>query len=115
MRQQIVGTCALVLMLGTGCGGGGGGTGNEDPVFTSLSVSPPTLTVAAGATTAPLSVTARDQDGRSMSGLQRTFRHGVHPREHKERTAGLAVERMPFVERWLHPLAEGSARESLRD
>lgn len=71
MRQNIVGTCALALMLGTGCGGGGGGggTGNEDPVFTSLSVSPPTLTVAVGATSAPLSVTARDQDGRAMSGL----------------------------------------------
>lgn len=71
MRRNIVGTCAIVLFIGAGCGGGGGGggTGNEDPVFTSLDVTPTTLTVAVGATTAPLAVTPRDQDGRAMSGL----------------------------------------------
>ena len=26
-----------------------------------------------------------------------TFRHGVHPAEHKERTEHLPIERMPFV------------------
>lgn len=71
MRWNIVGTCALVVFAFTGCGGGGGdGTGNEDPVFTSLSVNPTTLTVAVGETTAPIVVTPRDQDGRAMTGVQ---------------------------------------------
>ena len=69
MRWNIVSSCALVIALGSACGGGGGGTGNEDPVFTSLDVSPPTLSVAVGATSAPLTVSPRDQDGRAMSGL----------------------------------------------
>jgi plastocyanin len=59
-----------VIALGSACGGGGdGGTGNEDPVFTSLNVSPTTLSVAVGATSAPLAVSPRDQDGRAMTGL----------------------------------------------
>ncbi len=35
-----------------------------------------------------------------------TFRHGIHPREHKEATAHLPIERMPFVERYLLPLSQ---------
>jgi electron transport complex protein RnfC len=35
-----------------------------------------------------------------------SFRHGVHPAEHKEATEHLAVERMPFVERYVLPLAQ---------
>ena len=69
MRLNIVSSCAAVLILGAGCGGGDGGTGNEDPVFTSLNVTPTTLAVAVGATSAPLAVAPRDQDGRVMSGL----------------------------------------------
>lgn len=69
MRRNIVSSCALVIALGSACGGGGGGTGNEDPVFTSLNVSPATLSVAVGETKAPLAVSPRDQDGRAMSGL----------------------------------------------
>ncbi len=38
--------------------------------------------------------------------LARTFRHGIHPEEHKEVTAHLAIERMPFVPRYLLPLAQ---------
>lgn len=35
-----------------------------------------------------------------------TFRHGVHPAEHKDATAGLAVERMPFVSEYVIPLSQ---------
>lgn len=34
------------------------------------------------------------------------FRHGVHPPDHKETTAGLPIERMPFVERYVMPLSQ---------
>ena len=70
MRRNIVSSCAAVLIFGAGCGGGGdGGTGNEDPVFTSLNVTPTTLSVAVGETKPPLAVSPRDQDGQAMSGL----------------------------------------------
>lgn len=36
----------------------------------------------------------------------RTFRHGIHPEAHKEATEHLAVERMPFVERYVLPLSQ---------
>jgi electron transport complex protein RnfC len=35
-----------------------------------------------------------------------SFRHGVHPAEHKEATAHLAIERMPFVPRYVLPLGQ---------
>ena len=38
--------------------------------------------------------------------LPRTFRHGIHPHEHKDETEHLAVERMPFVERYVIPLSQ---------
>lgn len=38
--------------------------------------------------------------------LGRSFRHGVHPAEHKEATAHLAIERMPFVRRYVLPLGQ---------
>jgi len=44
--------------------------------------------------------------------LGRTFRHGIHPEEHKEATAGLAIERMPFVERYVLPLAQHTGAPS---
>jgi electron transport complex protein RnfC len=42
----------------------------------------------------------------------RTFRHGIHPEEHKEATAALAVERMPFVERYILPLSQHAGAPS---
>ena len=41
-----------------------------------------------------------------MSPLPRTFRHGIHPEEHKDETEHLPVERMPFVERYHLPLSQ---------
>ena len=70
MRWNIVSSAAIVLIAGIGCGGGGdGGTGNEDPVFTSVSVSPTTLSVEVNETKAPITVSPRDQSNRAMSGL----------------------------------------------
>ncbi|MCB1036320.1 MAG: RnfABCDGE type electron transport complex subunit C, partial [Acidobacteria bacterium] len=36
----------------------------------------------------------------------KTFRHGIHPRDHKEGTEDLPVERMPFVDRYVLPLSQ---------
>lgn len=41
-----------------------------------------------------------------------TFRHGIHPEEHKEQTEGLAIERMPFVERYVLPLGQHTGAPS---
>ena len=41
-----------------------------------------------------------------MSLLDPTFDHGVHPAEHKDATADLPVERMPFVPRYVLPLSQ---------
>ncbi len=38
--------------------------------------------------------------------LPRTFRHGIHPAEHKEGTERLPIARMPFVERYVLPLSQ---------
>jgi Na+-translocating ferredoxin:NAD+ oxidoreductase subunit C len=38
--------------------------------------------------------------------LAKSFRNGVHPDEHKERTEHLPTERMPFVDRYVLPLAQ---------
>jgi len=35
-----------------------------------------------------------------------SFRGGVHPDDHKQATAGLPLERMPFVERYVLPLSQ---------
>ncbi len=40
----------------------------------------------------------------------RSFRHGVHPDEHKEATAHLAIERMPFVDRYVIPLSQHAGK-----
>ena len=37
----------------------------------------------------------------------KSFRHGVHPDDHKEGTEHLAVEHMPFSPRYVLPLAQG--------
>jgi len=42
----------------------------------------------------------------STEALPRTFRHGVHPEEHKEETEHLPLERMPFVDRYVLPLSQ---------
>jgi electron transport complex protein RnfC len=39
-------------------------------------------------------------------GAARTFRHGIHPEEHKEATADLPIRRMPFGERFVLPLSQ---------
>jgi Na+-translocating ferredoxin:NAD+ oxidoreductase subunit C len=36
----------------------------------------------------------------------RTFRHGVHPEEHKDATNAMRIERMPFVDEYVLPLAQ---------
>jgi electron transport complex protein RnfC len=41
----------------------------------------------------------------SLAALASSFRHGVHPHEHKD-TAVLPLERMPFVDRYLLPLSQ---------
>lgn len=41
-----------------------------------------------------------------MTVLKPTFRHGIHPREHKEATEHLPIVRMPFVERYVLPLSQ---------
>ena len=43
-----------------------------------------------------------------MSGFSslNTFRHGVHPEEYKDQTAGLPIERVPFVEQYVLPLGQ---------
>lgn len=41
----------------------------------------------------------------NIGGGHNTFAHGIHPDEHKERTAGLPIERMPFVEVYTLPLS----------
>ena len=38
--------------------------------------------------------------------LTQSFRHGIHPDEHKEQTEHLPFERMPFVDRYVLPLAQ---------
>jgi electron transport complex protein RnfC len=38
--------------------------------------------------------------------LSPSFRHGVHPEGHKESTEHLAVERMPFVQKYILPLSQ---------
>jgi electron transport complex protein RnfC len=35
-----------------------------------------------------------------------TFRHGVHPPEHKQQTAGMALRRLPFAPQLIVPLAQ---------
>ncbi len=38
--------------------------------------------------------------------LYRSFRHGIHPDEHKSETEHLPLQRMPFVDRYVLPLAQ---------
>jgi electron transport complex protein RnfC len=49
-----------------------------------------------------------------VRGLARsaTFRHGVHPDDHKEITRALAIERMPFVRDYVLPLSQHTGAPS---
>lgn len=67
MRTVMVRTMLLVAALGCG-GDGGGGTGNADPVLTTVTVAPQTVTLAINETRA-LTVSAMDQNGAPMSGV----------------------------------------------
>ena len=69
MRWNVMRLCAVLATASACGGGGGGGTGTQDPVFTSLSVDPPSLSVAVGAISSPLVATPRDQRGAAMAGL----------------------------------------------
>lgn len=49
-----------------------------------------------------------------MTGLGHvaTFRHGVHPDDHKDLTCDLAIERMPFVDEYVLPLSQHTGAPS---
>lgn len=38
--------------------------------------------------------------------LRRSFRHGIHPDEHKQRTVHLPIRRIPFVARYVLPVSQ---------
>jgi plastocyanin len=61
-----------VAVAGCGGGGGDGGGTTEPAVFTSLSVTPPAVTVVEKASQ-NLTVVAHDQNNKAMSGLTTTF------------------------------------------
>lgn len=42
----------------------------------------------------------------SLELLGKSFRHGIHPEEHKEYTEHLSIERMPFVDVYTLPLSQ---------
>lgn len=42
----------------------------------------------------------------TLKGFRGSFHHGVHPDPHKDQTADLAVQRVPFVESYVLPLAQ---------
>jgi electron transport complex protein RnfC len=44
--------------------------------------------------------------------LAKTFRHGIHPREHKEGTEHLPIARMPFVKTYVLPLSQHAGAPS---
>jgi len=47
-----------------------------------------------------------------LTGRLSTFRHGIHPDERKSATEGLAIERIPFVEEYVLPLAQHTGAPS---
>jgi electron transport complex protein RnfC len=42
----------------------------------------------------------------ARSSRPRSFRHGVHPEQHKQATSALPIERMPFVREYVLPLSQ---------
>ena len=77
MRIARVLAAGVALAVTAGCGGGGGdgGGGTGPSVFTSMSVAPSPVAVVVNATQA-LTVTARDQNNSTMSGLTSAFTTG---------------------------------------
>jgi plastocyanin len=73
-RAGFLAVAAVAALVGVaGCGGGGGGGGTTSPgVFTSLSVTPTTVSVVVQGTQ-NLTVAAKDQNGATMSGLTTTY------------------------------------------
>lgn len=68
--RRLLGVGLAVVLGGCGGSGGGGGTGVPTPVFTTLSVSPTSATLAgAPGSTTQLTATPEDQNGHAMSGL----------------------------------------------
>lgn len=74
-KVRVLAVAALVAFAGCSGGGDGGGTTGPTPVFTSLTISPSTPSVAVGGTTT-LTATAKDQSNNTMSGLQTTYTSG---------------------------------------
>ena len=43
---------------------------------------------------------------KALGFLRRGFEHGVHPAHHKEQTADLPVQRVPFGKHYVMPLGQ---------
>ena len=72
-KARVLAVAALVAFAGCSGGGGGDGGGGTGPaVFTSLSVTPSNVSVVVNGTQ-NLTVSAKDQNGATMSGLTTTF------------------------------------------
>ena len=71
-KARVLAVAALVAFAGCSGGGDGGGGTGPTPVFTSLSVTPANVSVVVNGTQ-NLTVSAKDQNGATMSGLTSTF------------------------------------------
>jgi plastocyanin len=71
-KARVLAVAALVAFAGCSGGGDGGGSTGPTPVFTSLSVTPANVSVVVNGTQ-NLTVSAKDQNGATMSGLSSTF------------------------------------------
>ena len=71
-KARVLAVAALVAFSGCSGGGDGGGGTGPTPVFTSLSVTPANVSVVVNGTQ-NLTVSAKDQNGATMSGLSSTF------------------------------------------
>ena len=71
-KARVLAVAALVAFAGCSGGGDGGGGTGPTPVFTSLSVTPANVSVVVQGTQ-NLTVSAKDQNGATMSGLSSTF------------------------------------------
>ena len=75
-KVRVWAVAALVVVGGCGGGGGDGGGGTGPSVFTTLSVTPANVAVIVGGDPQTLTVTAKDQNSATMSGLTTTFTSG---------------------------------------
>lgn len=77
MRVARLCLVAVAVTIGVGCGGDDGDDGvGPTPVFTSVSISPASPTVAIGATQ-QLTAIAKDQNGANLSGATFTYQSGA--------------------------------------